>query len=132
MRVGHMQDARIAEALQIVNAGSLGNARQSPRQRGGAGQAQKIAAAHRHVASPPVGRTETEDYLISISFQAFFCSLAWKIDALASASASLDAATAASKLPSAAAFLAAASVAAVVVHWLRKAPACLLAASAAA
>src|SRR5580765_1616434 len=67
-----------------------------------------------------------------MSFQRVLSLVAWKIDALASASASLAAATPVSKSPLSAAFLAAVSVAAVVVHWLRKLPASLLAASAAA
>ena len=53
---------------------------------------------------------------ISRSFQSFFSLVAWKIEALASASASFDDATALSKSPASAAFFAALSVAAVVVH----------------
>ena len=53
---------------------------------------------------------------ISISFQRVFSLVAWKIEALASASASLADAVALSKSPASADFFAAASVAAVVVH----------------
>ena len=55
MGVGHMQDARIAEALEIVNAGAVGGARdtrQSARDRSGARELQKIAAADGHAISP--------------------------------------------------------------------------------
>ena len=50
------------------------------------------------------------------SFQRVFSLVAWKIEALASASASLADAVALSNSPASAAFFAAASVAAVVVH----------------
>src|SRR4030095_487119 len=67
-----------------------------------------------------------------MSFQRVFSLVAWKIEALAKASASLADTVALSKSPASAAFFAAASVFAVVVHWLRSLPASLLAASAAA
>jgi len=61
MRIGHVQDARIAEAFEIVNAGVIGGAadsRQSARKHGGTGEFQQIAAADRHVVSPPIGLSE--------------------------------------------------------------------------
>src|SRR3984957_18815883 len=66
------------------------------------------------------------------ALQAVCCSLAWAIDALATASASLAWATAASKSPAAAAFLAAAKACSVGIHWFFNAPASCSAASAAA
>ena len=55
MGVGHVQDARVAEALEIVDAGVVGAAR-DPRQacgkRGGAGERQEVAAADGHAISP--------------------------------------------------------------------------------
>ena len=53
MGIGDVQDARIAEALEIVNAriifgGLRANARQAAGQGGGARQRQEIAAADGH------------------------------------------------------------------------------------
>ena len=56
MGIGHVQDARIAEAFEIVNAGAIGSAadaRQSAGERGGTRESKEIAAADRHVVSPP-------------------------------------------------------------------------------
>src|ERR1700704_2627055 len=55
MRVGDVQDARIAEAFEIVNAGVVGGGReprQSTRQRGSAGELEEIPAADGHAMSP--------------------------------------------------------------------------------
>src|SRR5258707_14633502 len=73
-------------------------------------------------------RAARNDQRISSAFQACFSLVAWKIDALARASASLDDATAWSKSPASAAFFAAARVPAVVGHLLRNAAASFLAA----
>ncbi len=56
-------------------------------------------------------------------FQAVACSLAWAMDALASASASWACLIASSKFPASAAFFAAFSSVSVVVHWFLSAPA---------
>src|SRR5580692_11552109 len=66
------------------------------------------------------------------AFQAVCCSLACAIEAFAKASASLAWATAASKSPAAAAFLAAAKACSVGIHWFFSAPASCSATSAAA
>src|ERR1700737_4834349 len=90
MRVGQVQDARIAEAFEIVNAGAVGAAgdtRQSTRERGSAGEFKKIPAADFHAMSP---RLLKRAQRISSAFQASFSLLAWKIEALASASASFE------------------------------------------
>src|SRR3954466_203337 len=56
MRIGDVQDARIAEALEIVHAGALGSPR-DPRPRGrkpcSAGELEKTPAADGHVPPPP-------------------------------------------------------------------------------
>jgi len=55
MGIGHVQDARVAETLQIVNTRAVGAARsqrQRRRQRGGAGKLKKIPAADGHAISP--------------------------------------------------------------------------------
>ncbi len=116
MGVGHVQDARIAEAFEVVNACIVGAARdprQSSRKRGRAGEGEKIPAADGHAMSPRLSKSAQR---ISRFFQASFSLVAWKIEALASASASLDCATAWSKSPLSAAFLAAANAASVTVH----------------
>src|SRR6202451_1452001 len=66
------------------------------------------------------------------AFQAVCCSLACAIDALAKASAALAWATAVSKSPAAAAFLAAAKACSVGIHWFFSVPASCSAATAAA
>src|ERR1700685_2815113 len=66
------------------------------------------------------------------AFQAVCCSLACAIDAFAKASAALAGATAVSKSPAAAAFLAAAKACSVGIHWFFSAPASCSAATAAA
>ena len=72
MRIRHVQDARIAEALEIVDAGRLGAARET---RQGAGKAggtrnfQKIPAADGHAVSP---RLVNNGQRISMSFQRSF------------------------------------------------------------
>src|SRR6266446_6330071 len=143
-----MQDARIAEAFEIVNAGAVGGAcdtRQSTRERGSAREFKKIPAADCHAMSPrlsasdpirlnrigisslclsmissenrfPLFRIMLQAQRISSAFQASFSLLAWKIEALASASASFDDAIALSKSPASAAFFAAAKAEAVTVH----------------
>src|ERR1700710_1676469 len=60
VRIGHVQDARIAEAFEIVDAGVVGgaaNPRQSAAERGGTCEFDEIAAADLHVVSPPASDT---------------------------------------------------------------------------
>jgi hypothetical protein len=56
MRIGDVQDARIAEALEIVHAAGIG-CPCDPRPRGrkprSAGELEKTPAAHGHVFAPP-------------------------------------------------------------------------------
>jgi hypothetical protein len=55
MGVGHVQDARIAEAIEIVNAGAVGgarDARQPTRERSSTRELKEIAAADGHAMSP--------------------------------------------------------------------------------
>src|ERR1700682_662051 len=116
MSVGHVQDARIAETFEIVNARAVGAARatrQSACERGSAGKLKKIPAPDGHAMSP---RLLQRAQRISSAFQASFSLVAWKMDALASASASFDDAIALSKSPASAAFFAAAKAWAVTVH----------------
>src|SRR6266404_8667689 len=56
-----MQDARIAEAFEIVNAGAVGGAcdtRQSTRERGSAREFKKIPAADCHAMSPRLSASD--------------------------------------------------------------------------
>ena len=55
MRVGHVQDARVAETFDIVDAGvvrAARHARQDAGKRGSASELQKIPAADGHARSP--------------------------------------------------------------------------------
>ena len=121
MRVGHMQDARIAEALEVVDAGIVGAARDTRQRAGERGRAcefEKIPAADCH-AMFPLGSMVlimVRFQRISRFFQASLSLVAWKMDALASASASFARANACSKSPFSAAFLASAKAVAVTVH----------------
>ena len=69
--VGHMQDARIAEAIEIIDAGALGAAREprpSTRERRSAREGDKFPASDGHTMSfAPFGLQR-----ISISFQSVF------------------------------------------------------------
>src|SRR6185437_14706 len=52
MGIGHVQDARIAEAREIVNAGAARRPWPSIRERGDARELEKIPAADGHAMSP--------------------------------------------------------------------------------
>src|SRR6195256_711595 len=74
--VGDVQDARIAEALEVVNAGALGAAReprQSAEERRGARESDKFPASDGHAS---LSRFRTVQR-ISISFQSVFSLVAW-------------------------------------------------------
>src|ERR1700716_3874427 len=61
MRVGRVQDSRIAETLEIVDAGVIGaarEARQSTRERRSARESEKIPAADGHAMSPRLHESE--------------------------------------------------------------------------
>jgi hypothetical protein len=57
MRIGHVQDARIAETFEIVDAGIIGAARDtrpSACERGSTRELEKVPAADGHQVSPLV------------------------------------------------------------------------------
>jgi len=92
VRVGQVQDPRVAEAFEIVDAGAVGAARdtrQSTRKRGSAGEFKKITAADCHAMSPRLlclcpsmilsenCRIMLRPQRISSSFQSVFSLVAW-------------------------------------------------------
>ena len=68
MRVGHVQDARIAEAFEIVDADTVRAARyarQDAGKRGSAREVKKVSAADGHARSPPFAKAHFLPRLVS-------------------------------------------------------------------